>query len=123
MKKDRERAQKRERRHLRLRQRLVGSAERPRLSVFRSNKYLYAQVIDDGQGKTLAAASTLQKPIAGQLGGKCGNIAAAKLLGKTIADRAKEKGIKKVCFDRGGYIYHGRIKALADAAREAGLEF
>lgn len=123
MKKDREKAEHRHRRHLRLRQRVSGTAERPRLSVFRSNKYLYAQVIDDAKGSTLAAASTLQKPISGSLGGKCANLAAAKLLGKTIAERAKEKGISKVCFDRGGYRYHGRIKALADAAREAGLEF
>jgi large subunit ribosomal protein L18 len=123
MKRDKERAQKRHRRHLRLRQRLNGTGERPRLSVFRSNKYLYVQVIDDSTGRTLAAASTLQKPISGQLAGKTANLAAAKLLGKMIAERAKEKGVSKVAFDRGGYIYHGRIKALADAAREAGLEF
>jgi large subunit ribosomal protein L18 len=123
MKKDKERAEHRERRHLRLRQRVIGTAERPRLSIFRSNKYLYVQVIDDAKGNTLAAASTLQKPVAGSLGGKGANLAAAKVLGKTIAERAKAKGISKVCFDRGGYKYHGRVKALADAAREAGLEF
>lgn len=123
MKRDKERAQARTRRHQRLRNRVNGSPERPRLSVFRSNKYLYVQVIDDLSGKTLAAASTLQKPISAELGGKCANLVAAKLLGKTIAARAKEKGVSKVCFDRGGYRYHGRIKALADAAREAGLEF
>ncbi len=121
MKHDRNTA--RVRRHQRLRKRVEGTAERPRLSVFRSNKYLYAQVIDDLTGNTVTAASTLQKTLSGELGGKCSNLAAAKLLGKTIAERAKEKGIAKVSFDRGGYKYHGRIKALADAAREAGLEF
>ncbi|HLW53036.1 MAG TPA: 50S ribosomal protein L18 [Candidatus Angelobacter sp.] len=107
--------------HERLRQRMQGSAERPRLNVYRSLNHIYAQVIDDGSGKTLASASTVQ----GKKGSKRtgGNVASAKEVGKTIAQRAKEKGIKKVVFDRGGYLYHGRIKALADAAREAGLEF
>lgn len=107
--------------HQRMRQRLSGSEERPRLNVYRSLNHIYAQLIDDSSGKTLVAASTVQ----GQKGSKKtgGNVASAKEIGKTIAQRAQEKGIKKVVFDRGGYLYHGRIKALADAAREAGLEF
>ena len=95
---------------------------RPRLSVFRSSKHIYVQVIDDSEGKTLAAASTIDKDLRESL--KTGaDIEAAKLVGKLIAERAKEKGIKDVVFDRGGYLYHGRIKALADAAREGGLNF
>jgi large subunit ribosomal protein L18 len=107
--------------HQRLRQRLSGSPERPRLNVYRSLNHIYAQVIDDTSGKTLVSASTVQ----GSKGSKRtgGNVASAKEIGKTIAQRAQEKGIKRVVFDRGGYLYHGRIKALADAAREAGLEF
>ncbi len=107
--------------HERLRQRMQGSPERPRLNVYRSLNHIYAQVIDDATGKTLAAASTMH----GKKGGKRtgGNVASAKEVGKAIAQRAQEKGIKSVVFDRGGYLYHGRIKALADAAREAGLEF
>ena len=107
--------------HERLRQRLAGSPERPRLNVYRSLNHIYAQLIDDSSGTTLASACTAQ----GKKGGKAtgGNVASAKEIGKAIAQRAKEKGIKKVVFDRGGYLYHGRIKALADAAREAGLEF
>lgn len=107
--------------HERLRQRLSGSQERPRLNVYRSLNHIYAQLIDDMNGKTLVSASTVQ----GKKGSKRtgGNVASAKEIGKTIAQRAQEKGIKKVVFDRGGYLYHGRIKALADAAREAGLEF
>jgi len=104
--------------HQRLRQRLAGSPERPRLNVYRSLNHIYAQVIDDTTGATLVAASTAKK---GQTTG--GNVASARDIGKLIAERATEKGIKKVVFDRGGYLYHGRIKALADAAREAGLEF
>ncbi len=112
----------RQRIHQRLRQRLSGSSERPRLNVYRSLNHIYVQVIDDATGQTLAAASTVQ---GGKKGVKRtgGNVASAKEIGKTIAQRAQEKGIKKVVFDRGGYLYHGRIKALADAAREAGLEF
>ena len=95
---------------------------RPRLSVFRSSKQIYAQVIDDVKGVTIASASSMEKP--SREGGKTGaNIEAAKAVGKRIAERAKEKGIKDVVFDRGGYIYHGRIKALADADREGGLNF
>jgi large subunit ribosomal protein L18 len=118
----RDKTMNRVRRHWRVRTRVKGTAERPRLSFHRSNKYLYVQVIDDVTGRTLAAAATTQKAVRDEAGGAC-NIAAAKLVGKVIAERAKEKGITKVCFDRGGYKYHGRVKALADAAREAGLEF
>ena len=105
--------------HRRIRRKLRGTTERPRLAIFRSVAHIYAQVIDDSEGKTLASASSVDK------GGKTngGNVAAAKAIGKTVAQRAKEKGITKVVFDRGGYQYHGRVKALADAAREAGLEF
>jgi large subunit ribosomal protein L18 len=106
----------RKRIHARIRQKLSGTAERPRLNVYRSLNHIYAQVIDDQTGTTLASASTLKLKTGG-------NVAAAKELGKTIAERATEKGVKKVVFDRGGFLYHGRIKALADAAREAGLEF
>jgi len=118
------RSNQRKRRHLRLRSRITGTPERPRLAIFRSNKYLYAQVIDDVAGKTLAAASSNQKDLRGQLaGGGPGSMTAAQLIGKTVAARAKEKGVTKVAFDRAGYKYHGRVRALADAAREAGLEF
>jgi large subunit ribosomal protein L18 len=106
--------------HTRLRHKLRGSQERPRLAVFRSLKHIYAQVIDDKAGKTLVAASSGEKKAAV---GSGGNLAGAKEIGKLIAERAKSKGISKVVFDRGGYLYHGRVKALADAAREAGLEF
>ena len=105
--------------HRRIRRKLSGTAERPRLAVFRSVAHIYAQVIDDAQGQTLVSASSVDK--SGKTKG--GNVAAAKAIGKLVAERAKEKGIKSVVFDRGGYQYHGRIKALADAAREAGLEF
>jgi large subunit ribosomal protein L18 len=106
--------------HKRTRLKLKGGPERPRLAVFRSLKHIYAQVIDDRQGATLAAASSGEK---NSSVGSGGNLAGAKQVGKLIAERAKNKGISKVVFDRGGYLYHGRVKALADAAREAGLEF
>jgi large subunit ribosomal protein L18 len=108
--------------HSRLRQRLTGSPERPRLNVYRSLNHIYAQVVDDHSGVTLVAASTVQGRKKGEKR-QGGNVASAKAVGKSIAELAKGKGIKKVVFDRGGYLYHGRIKALADAAREAGLEF
>ena len=108
--------------HRRMRNRLSGTAQRPRLSVFRSNNHMYAQIIDDTVGNTLVAASTLEKDVKAELE-KTNNVDAAAYLGKVIAKRAIEKGIKTVVFDRGGYIYHGKVKALADAAREAGLEF
>ncbi len=110
----------RERIHIRIRKKLKGTAERPRLTVFRSVAHIYAQVIDDTKGVTLVAANTNEKGGADAPGG---NVAAAREIGKRVAERAKEQGINKVVFDRGGYIYHGRVKALADAAREAGLEF
>jgi large subunit ribosomal protein L18 len=105
--------------HKRIRRKVQGTAERPRLAIFRSVAHIYAQVIDDAKGSTLVSASSIEK--ATKTNG--GNVAAAKAIGKTVAERAKEKGIKRVVFDRGGYQYHGRVKALADAAREAGLEF
>ena len=111
--------QTRQRIHSRIRQRVKGTAERPRLAVYRSLSHIYAQVIDDRKGATLLAASSNEA--ASSVTG--GNVAGAKEIGKLVAARAKEKGIVKVVFDRGGYLYHGRIKALADAAREAGLEF
>jgi len=137
--------------HKRIRHKVRGTGERPRLAVFRSLSHIYAQIIDDTKGQTLVAAASSEeslrgaaptapaaKPAKGEKGEKekktatkagppakasGGNLAGAKLIGQAIANRAKEKGIKRVVFDRGGYIYHGRIKALADAAREAGLEF
>ena len=112
----------RQKRHYRMRKNLAGTAERPRLNVFRSLSHIYAQLIDDQTGITLAAASTMDKEVGADLS-YGGNIEAAKLVGAAIAKRALEKGIKKVVFDRGGYIYHGRVAALAEAAREAGLEF
>jgi large subunit ribosomal protein L18 len=105
--------------HVRIRKKLRGSPERPRLAVFRSVAHIYAQVIDDSKGVTVVAASTSEKGSKGT----GGNVAAAREIGKRVAQRAKEHGITKVVFDRGGYLYHGRVKALADAAREAGLEF
>jgi len=107
--------------HTRIRKKLEGTAERPRLNVYRSLNHIYVQVIDDLNGKTLVSASTAEGKKEAR--NKGGNVASAKAVGKTIAERAKEKGVSKVVFDRGGYIYHGRVKALADAAREAGLKF
>ena len=109
-------------RHLRVRKKITGTTQRPRLSVFRSSKHIYAQLIDDVQGVTIAAASSLDKELAGQIGNG-GNVETARKIGELIANRAKAKGVTGIVFDRGGYLYHGRIQALADAAREAGLEF
>ncbi len=114
--------QQRKRRQFRVRKRVRGSAARPRLTVFRSHKHVYAQVIDDGAGRTLAAASTVDKDLRGQLK-YGGNKSAAETIGKAIAERALAAGIKQVAFDRGGCQYHGRVEALATAARAAGLEF
>ena len=108
--------------HTRIRRKVKGTPERPRLAVFRSVKHIYAQVIDDVAGHTVVAASSSEKATATGKGGG-GNMSGAKAIGKLVAERAKDKGIKTVVFDRGGYQYHGRVKALADAAREAGLEF
>jgi large subunit ribosomal protein L18 len=112
----------REKKHLRLRNRFSGTAERPRLAVFRSNNHMYAQIIDDTVGNTLVAASTLEKAVKSELE-KTNNVDAAAYLGTVIAKKALEKGITTVVFDRGGFIYQGKIQALADAAREAGLKF
>ena len=111
----------RQRVHSRIREKMSGTAERPRLNVYRSLNHIYTQLIDDLNGVTIASASSFGKKSDEKAYG--GNVAAAAAVGKLIAERAKEKGIKKVVFDRGGYLYHGRVKALADAAREAGLEF
>ena len=104
--------------HKRIRRKVQGSAERPRLTIYRSLNHIYAQIIDDEEGNTLVAASTTEKDLRGETGG---NIEAAQRVGRAIAERASAKGINQVVFDRGGYRYHGRVKALADAAREAGL--
>ena len=116
------RAKVRLNKHRRRRNRFAGTAERPRLAVFRSNNHMYAQIIDDSVGNTLVSASTLQKEVKAELE-KTNDVDAAAYLGKVIAERALEKGIKEVVFDRGGFIYQGKVKALAEAAREAGLEF
>ena len=112
----------RAKKHMRIRNRFSGTAERPRLAVFRSNNHMYAQIIDDTVGNTLVSASTLQKDVKAELE-KTNNVDAAAYLGKVIAEKAMAKGIKTVVFDRGGFIYQGKVKALAEAAREAGLEF
>ena len=116
------RSEVRVKKHQRLRNRFSGTAERPRLAVFRSNDHMYAQIIDDTEGKTLVSASTLQKEVKADLE-KTNNVEAAAHLGTVIAKRALEKGIDTVVFDRGGFIYQGKVKALAEAAREAGLTF
>lgn len=109
-------------RHLRVRKKIEGTTERPRLNIFRSSKHMYAQIIDDSKGITLVAASSQDKELKDQISNG-GNVESARKVGELIASRAKEKGIERVVFDRGGYLYHGRVQALADAAREAGLEF
>ncbi len=119
--KSEERVEARRRVRVRIRHKLKGSEKRPRLAVFKSGRHIYAQVIDDASGRTLAHASTLD---AGLRQGKASaNLAGAKNVGKLVAERAKQKGVARVVFDRGGYIYHGKVKALAEAAREGGLEF
>jgi large subunit ribosomal protein L18 len=112
--------EKRQKRHVRSRRYITGTAERPRLNVYRSLSNIYAQIINDVTGETLVAASTVEKDKKATYGG---NVEAAKVIGKEIAEKALAKGIKEVVFDRGGYLYHGRVAALADAAREAGLKF
>ena len=116
------RSKVRAKKHMRLRSRLSGTAQKPRLAVFRSNNHMYAQIIDDTVGNTLVSASTVQKEVKAELE-KTNDVAAAAYLGKVIAKKALDKGITTVVFDRGGFIYQGKVKALADAAREAGLEF
>lgn len=112
----------REKRHLRVRKKVFGTAERPRLNVYRSLKHIYAQLIDDNSGHTLISASTLDPALKGQIK-STGNKEAARMVGELLAKRALEKGIEQVVFDRGGFLYHGRIKALAEGAREIGLKF
>ena len=116
------RTEVRENKHRRMRHHLAGTAERPRLAVFRSNNHMYAQIIDDTVGNTLVSASTVQSEVKSEIE-KTNNVDAAAYLGKVIAKKALDKGITTVVFDRGGFIYQGKVKALADAAREAGLEF
>ena len=113
----------RKKRHLRVRKKISGTAEKPRLTVFKSNKHIYAQIIDDTIGRTLVSASTTEKEVKESLNNKTWDKNAANVVGKLIAQRAKEKGITTIVFDRSGYKYHGKVKALADAAREKGLEF
>jgi large subunit ribosomal protein L18 len=117
-----DRANERQRIHRRIRAKVAGNSNRPRLCVYRSLKYIYAQIVDDSQGKTLVAASTAEKDVRSTMK-QTGNIEASKIVGKMIAERAKAKGIESVVFDRGGYLYHGRIKAIAEGARESGLKF
>lgn len=114
---------RRVRRKKHVRKTVSGSPARPRLTVFRSNKNMYAQIIDDAEGRTLVSASTQEKDVSKKLSGAAGNRAAAQLVGETLASKAVEKGIKQVVFDRNGYAYHGRVRELAEAARKAGLEF
>ncbi len=116
------RVEHRRRIHVRMRKRVVGTSERPRLCVHRSSRHVRAQVIDDGTGRTIVSASSLDKEVRASIKGG-GNIAASKVVGKAIAERAKAIGVEQVVFDRGGYQYHGRVQALAEAAREAGLKF
>lgn len=118
-----DRREARIKRHQRIRKNLTGTAERPRLAVYKSLHHIYAQIIDDTAGKTLFSASTVDPEVKKEIKGFSGNIESAKLIGKLIAERALAKGVKEVVFDRGGHIYHGRIAALAEAAREGGLEF
>ena|SRR5687767_160098 len=115
-------AKRLDRRRFRVRASIFGTTERPRLAVYRSSKHIYAQLVDDMSGKTLAAASSLNADVRGDLKNG-GNVAAAKAVGKAIAERGKSAGVDKIAFDRGGRMYHGRVKALADSAREAGLKF
>lgn len=114
--------QGRKNRHFRIRKKVSGTAERPRLCVFRSSGHIYVQVIDDTEGRTVASASSLDGAFKGHKGHR-GNVQMAKLIGEAVGRKAREKGVTRVVFDRGGYLYHGRVKALAEGAREAGLEF
>ena len=120
MKVNREKA--RQARHFRVRKKVFGTSERPRLNIFRSENHIYAQIIDDNAGKTIISASSVDKELKGKVKRGC-NIEAAKIVGGLVAQRAVEKGVNTVVFDRGGYLYHGRVKALADSAREKGLKF
>jgi large subunit ribosomal protein L18 len=113
----------RARRHLRIRKKVTGTAERPRLAVYRSLNHIYAQLVDDLSGRTILTVSSRDKDVAPKAQGTKGKIAVSKAVGGSLAAKAKEKGILRVCFDRGGYLYHGRVKAVADGAREGGLNF
>ena len=113
----------RHRRHMRIRKKVSGTAERPRLTVYRSLNHIYVQLVDDLAGRTILTISSSHKDVSGTLTGAKGKIAASKAVGKRVAQMAKEKGIERVCFDRGGYLYHGRVKAVAEGAREGGLNF
>jgi len=113
----------RARRHIRIRKKVQGTAERPRLNVFRSLNHIYAQLVDDLAGRTIMTVSSLDKGLAPEVKATKGKVAAGKIVGKALAAKAKERGIDRVCFDRGGYLYHGRVKAVADGAREGGLTF
>ena len=113
----------RKRRHLRIRRKVTGSAERPRLSVFRSLNHIYCQLVDDLAGRTLVAVSSQDKDLLDRIKAAKGKVAKSKIVGQRLAERAKEEGIANVCFDRSGYLYHGRVKAVADGAREGGLHF
>ncbi len=123
VKKTREKRLRRKRAHLRVRSKVRGTAERPRLAVFKSRRYIYAQVIDDLRGVTLASAASLEPGLRSELEGSTGGKKAARLVGETVAERAKSQGLEKVVFDRGGYIYHGKVREVADGARDKGLEF
>jgi len=123
VKKTREKRMRRKRAHLRVRSKVRGTTERPRLAVFKSRRYIYAQVIDDLRGVTLAAATSLEPGLRSQLEGSAGSKKAARLVGETIAERAKAQGLEQVVFDRGGYIYHGKVREVADGARDKGLQF
>lgn len=123
MKAEVDRKRQRHKRHMRSRRKLVGTDERPRLAVYCSLKHIYAQVINDWEARTLAAAGTVESAVADQCAGSTANAAAAAVVGRVVAERARGAGITQVCFDTGGRKYHGRVKALAEAAREAGLEF
>jgi large subunit ribosomal protein L18 len=123
MRDPREKNRRRERAHQRLRQRVVGTAQRPRLAVHKSLKYVYAQLIDDTSGRTLAQANSQEAAVKGEVKGGAGSKAAARRVGELIAERAKEQGVAKVVLDRGGYVYHGKVKEIADGARAKGLEF
>jgi len=123
MRDPREKTRRRERAHQRLRQRVIGTPQRPRLAVHKSLKYVYVQLIDDTSGQTLAQANSQEAAVKGEVKGGAGSKAAARRVGELIAERAKEKGVAKVVFDRGGYVYHGKVKEVADGARAKGLEF
>jgi large subunit ribosomal protein L18 len=123
VKKTKRKRQRRARAHLRVRRKVRGDGERPRIAVFKSLRYVYAQLIDDAQGVTLAQASSLEPALKGKLGAGTCTRAAARLVGETLGERAKELGLARVVFDRGGYIYHGKVREVAEGARSAGLEF